>query len=98
MIYDQFKKIIETIEAIRNRSSSLYELNVDLTNFEDDYFKVIHILMQNCFDEDGHGWIDWYLYERVILKDKVNLANDENGKEICYDIPSLWDVVKNHLK
>jgi hypothetical protein len=54
--------------------------------------------MKSIFDEEGHDWIDWYLYERIGFNDKVNLATDENGKEICYDIPSLWEVVKEHLK
>ena len=98
MKYEQFKDLIETIEKIRGRSSALYKLDVDLLDFEDDYFKIIDILMKDIFNKEGCGWIDWYLYERIGFNDKVNLATDENGKEICYDIPSLWEVVKGHLK
>ena len=98
MDYEQFKNLIETIEKVRERSSSLHKLDIDLLDFEDSYFKIIDILMKSSFDEEGHGWIDWYLYERIGFNDKVNLATDENGKEICYDIPSLWEVVKEHLK
>jgi hypothetical protein len=28
---------------------------------------------------------------------KVNRATDKDGNEICYDIPSLWEEVKNRL-
>jgi hypothetical protein len=98
MEYEQFKNLIETIEKVRERSSALYKLDIDLLDFEDSYFKIIDLLMKSVFDEDGHGWVDWYLYERIGFNDKVNLATDENGKEICYDIPSLWEVVKEHLK
>jgi len=98
MEYEQFKELIDTIEKVRERSSALYKLDIDLLDFEDYYFKIIDILMKSAFDEEGHGWIDWYLYERIGFNDKVNLATDENGKEICYDIPSLWEVVKEHLK
>jgi hypothetical protein len=98
MEYEQFKNLIETIEKVRERSSALYKLDIDLLDFEDDYFKIIDLLMKNVFDEEGHGWVDWYLYERIGFNDKVNLATDENGKEICYDTPSLWEVVKEHLK
>ena len=98
MEYEQFKELIDTIEKVRERSSALYKLDIDLLDFEDNYFKIIDILMKSAFDEEGHGWIDWYLYERIGFNDKVNLATDENGKEICYDIPSLWEVVKEHLK
>jgi len=98
MEYEQFKDLIETIEKVRERSSALYKLDIDLLDFEDSYFKIIDLLMKSVFDEEGHDWIDWYLYERIGFNDKVNLATDENGKEICYDIPSLWEVVKEHLK
>ena len=98
MEYEQFKELIDTIEKVRERSSALYKLDIDLLDFEDSYFKIIDILMKSAFDEEGHGWVDWYLYERIGFNDKVNLATDENGKEICYDIPSLWEVVKEHLK
>ena len=98
MDYEQFKNLIETIEKVRERSSSLNKLDIDLLDFEDSYFKIIDILMKSVFDEEGHGWVDWYLYERIGFNDKVNLATDENGKEICYDIPSLWEVAKEHLK
>jgi hypothetical protein len=98
MTYEQFKEIIESIEKIRDRSSAIFDLGLDLINFEDDYYKVINILMNSVFKEEGHDWIDWYLYERIGFNNKTNLATDGNGKEICYDIPSLWETVKEHLK
>jgi len=98
MIYEQFKILIETIEKVRERSSAIHDLGLDLINFEDEYYKIINILMDSVFDEEGHGWIDWYLYERIGFSGKTNLATDENGNEICYDIPSLWETVKEHLK
>jgi hypothetical protein len=98
MKYEQFKQIIKTIEKVRDRSSALYDLQVDLLNFEDEYFKIINILMDSVFDEEGHGWIDWYLYERIGFSGKKNPATDKDGNEICYDIPSLWKTVKEHLK
>ncbi len=98
MTYEQFKDLIETIEKVRDRSSALYDLQVDLLNFEDDYFKIINVLMDSVFDQEGHDWIDWYLYERIGFSGKTNLATDKDGNEICYDIPSLWETVKEHLK
>jgi hypothetical protein len=98
MKYEQFKKLIETIEHIKKRTSSIYDLGLDLINFEDEYFKIVNILMDSVFEKEGHDWIDWYLYERDGFKDKKNLATDGNGNEICYDIPSLWKTVKEYLK
>ena len=97
MTYEKFKELIETIEKVRDRSSAIYDLGLDLINFEDMHYRIINILMQSIFDEEGHDWIDWYLYERVGFNDKVNLATDKDGNEICYDVPSLWETVKEHL-
>ena len=97
MTYEKFKELIETIEKVRDRSSDIYDLGLDLINFEDMHYRIINILMQSIFDEEGHDWIDWYLYERVGFNDKVNLATDKDGNEICYDVPSLWETVKEHL-
>jgi hypothetical protein len=98
MTYEQFKELIETTEKVRERSSAIYDLGLDLINFEDLHYKIINILMQSVFDEEGRDWIDWYLYERIGFSGKTNLATDKDGNEICYDIPSLWETVKEHLK
>ena len=98
MTYEQFKDLIETMEKTRERSSAIYDLGLDLINFEDLHYKIINILMKSVFDEEGHDWIDWYLYERIGFSGKTNLATDKDGNEICYDIPSLWETVKEHLK
>ena len=98
MTYEKFKIIIEKLEEARDRSSSLYDLNVNLTNYDDLYQDVITNLMLSVFKEEGKDWIDWYLYERIGFTNKVNLATDIDGNEICYDIPSLWEEVKHNLK
>lgn len=98
MEYEKFKVIIDSLDKIRDRSHSLFKLGVNLMEYEDMYHIVISNLLLSVFDSEGKDWIDWYLYERVGFTEKVNLATDENGKEICYDIPSLWDVVKDHLR
>jgi hypothetical protein len=98
MEYKNFESIIENLELLLSRNSSLYELGVDLTNYEEPYYKIINQLIDSIFNDKGKDWIDWYLYERPGFIGTTNKAWDENGKEICYDIPSLWDVVKDYLK
>jgi len=98
MNYKNFKSIIENLEKIRERSHSIYILGIDLTNHEELYHNIITVFLDSIFNKEGKDWIDWYLYERVGFTNKVNLATDKDGKEICYDIPSLWEEVKNNLK
>ena len=97
MNYEQFKISIESLEKARDRSHTLYTLGVNLIDYDDIYQTVITNLLNVVFDTEGKDWIDWYLYERIGFTNKVNLANDKDGNEICYDIPSLWEEVKRNL-
>ena len=97
MTYEKFKTIIEKLEKVRERSHALYELGINLMDHEEVYHEIITDLMLSVFDKEGKDWIDWYLYERIGFTDKVNLATDIDGNEICYDIPSLWEEVKHNL-
>ncbi len=94
MNYEQFKTVIETLEKVRDRSHSIYQLGVDLMNYDEFYHIVISTLLESTFTEEGKGWIDWYLYERPSFNGKLNLATDANGNEICHNIESLWETVK----
>ena len=97
MNYEKFKQIIENLEKIRERSYSIHQLGINLMDYDEIYQNTITTLINSLFDEKGKDWIDWYLYERIGFTTKVNLANDKDGNEICYDIPSLWEEVKNNL-
>ena len=98
MKFDQFKELIESLEEASERSHALYKLGVDLMDYNEVYHKINHILLENVFDEEGRGWIDWFLYERPGFSGNVLAATDATGTPICYDIPSLWEVVKENLK
>ena len=97
MTYEQFKRVIEKLEKVRERSHALYKLGINLMDHEEVYHEIITDLMFSVFNAEGKDWIDWYLYERTGFTDKVNLATDKDGNEICYDIPSLWEEVKSDL-
>ena len=98
MNFDQFKILIEALQKVSDRYSKLYDLGIDTMNYEEDYQKIISLLLESVFDEDGKGWIDWYLYERIGFDGRVLEAWDENEKPICYNIESLWETVKPYRK
>lgn len=97
MDYKQFEKLIKNLEKCWKRSSALYDLGMDVMDYNDIYHEIISSLMLETFNVEGKDWIDWYLYERPGFSNGPLLATDADGKEICYDIPSLWEVVKEHL-
>jgi hypothetical protein len=97
MNYKTFEKLILELENVCGRHSKLYELGVDLLNYEEPLQKINSILMFEIFGEEGKDWIDWYLYERVSPSGEILKAWDENNNEICYNIFSLWETVKEYI-
>ena len=52
---------------------------------------------KSIFEKEGYDWISWYLYERDGFGGKVLSANDADGNEICHNIKSLWETVKDYM-
>jgi hypothetical protein len=98
MEYKEFEKLINDIQKCRDRSSALYDLGIDLMDYNDTYHEIISSLLLETFNVEGKDWIDWYLYERPSFSGKEPLkAFDLDGKEICHNIESLWETVKEYM-
>jgi hypothetical protein len=98
MEYKEFEKIIKNLEKCSERSSAFYDLGMDLMDYNDIYHEIISSLMLSIFNVEGKDWIDWYMYERPSFSGKEPLkAFDTDGKEICHNIESLWETVKEYM-
>ena len=98
MDYKQFEKLIENLEKCRERSHSMYNLGIDLMTYDDIYHEIFGTLLLSVFGDCGKDWIDWYLYERLGFSGKEPLkAFDVDGTEICNNIESLWETVKEYM-
>ena len=98
MNFEQFKTLIETLQKVSDKYRTLYDLGIDTMNYDEDYQKIISLLVEYVFAEEGKGWIDWYLYERIGFDGRILQAWDENENEICQNIESLWETVKPYRK
>jgi hypothetical protein len=99
MTLETFKILIEGIQNQSNKTHELYKHGVDLLSFNEDYYReVVRPLMSEVFKEEGMDWINWYLYDRVSHTGKNLEAFDKDGNRICFDIPSLYDTIKEYLK
>jgi hypothetical protein len=77
----------------------LHQLGVDLMDYDEPYQEVIGALMLSIFKEPGKDWIDWYLYEKPSMFGKEPLkAFDKDDNEICHNIESLWETVKEYIE
>ena len=95
MKYKDFETLITKMQRLQERSRALYDLGFDTMNYDEDFYKVIELLEEKAFSNYNKEWIDWFLYERVTPTGEILKAHDEEGKEICYDIKSLWELITN---
>lgn len=93
MKLEVFTEILNSIKKQSDKEHALYALDIDLTNFSDDYSTVIDMLLEVYYGKEGAEWIGWYMYERQENGDK-NQATNRDGKPICYDVKSLWEEVE----
>jgi hypothetical protein len=97
MTLEQFTKLIETSKSYQDKFSKLYNLGVDLTHINDEYYShVVKPLMEAQFG-DKLEMVEWFLWERNETWGK-KAATDREGNPICYDIPSLYEYVMEEQK
>jgi hypothetical protein len=97
MTYEQFLKVILTLQKQSRVISNLYDNNVDLTNFVDPYHKIITILITEIYGKEGLDWFDWFCNENEFGHKGLG-AHDENGNPICHNHESLWEYLEKHKK
>ena len=64
MKVEKFKEFIKAIEYQGEESSKLYDLKIDLIEYDDMFHKIISIVSEEYFTPDGWDAIQAYLYER----------------------------------
>jgi len=94
MRLDVFEKVISLMISHSNRSFELNKLGVDLINYDEELCAAISLLIRGHYGEAGADWVEWYLYERDNFDGSINEAHDDEGRSICYDVPSLWSHVE----
>ena len=93
MKLEVFTEILNRLRKQSDKQDVLYELDIDLINYSDDYTSIINILLEVYYGKEGTDWIYWYLYERDPVG-TIDQATTNDGKPICYDIKSLWQEVE----
>jgi hypothetical protein len=93
MKLEVFTEILNKLRKQSDKQDVLYELDIDLINYSDDYTSIINILLEVYYGKEGTDWIYWYLYERDPVG-TIDQATTNDGLPICYDIKSLWEEVE----
>jgi hypothetical protein len=93
MKLEVFTEVLNRLRKQSDKQDVLYELDIDLINYSDDYTSIINILLEVYYGKEGTDWIYWYLWERDPVG-TIDQATTNDGKPICYDIKSLWEEVE----
>jgi hypothetical protein len=90
MTFEEFKAIIDLMVDNSKRVEAIYDLKIDLLEFNDDNQQLVCLLWKQLLNEEGYDWLQWFLYEKNYIHDgkgrKEMNARDESGKEICRNL------------
>ena len=93
MKLEVFTEILNKLRKQSDKEHALYQLDVDVINFSDDYTSIINILLEVYYGKEGADWISWYMWERDPVG-TIDQATTNDGKPICFDVKSLWEEVE----
>ena len=95
VLKNDFVRLIKLYQGVWKRQNDLLEKQgVDLTSYDENYFKVIEGFVNFCFDEGASDAILFYIYSRKNDKNEILPFIDKNGKEHNFKtIDDLWEFL-----
>jgi len=93
-----FCTVLNEIQFVNARAVGMkHDFNVDLTEYDEPFFKAIESLMRLHFSERQRNMINWWLYDKFLPSGDVLILNDNETHE---EIPTetaddLWDLLEN---
>lgn len=99
MEYKNFKSVISIMIEKHKKTSNAYDLGIDLYEYQEKDHRINRILIREILTDYGIDWFEWYLYEKdgITGKPKADMkAWDKDKKEICYDVKSLYNYLKEN--
>lgn len=99
-LFIQVMKQLRTIEERRDFMAE--EIGMDMTAYEDQFFRVIEDLMKMHFNKEQLALIQMYLYQLVPDKEwdgKITVVDNKTKKEreVEFKTPQdVWDVIKTY--
>ena len=92
-----FCNILTELQFVNARAVGMkHDFNVDLTEYDEPFFKVIESLMKLHFNDKQRNMINWWLYDKFLPSGDVLFLNDnETHEEIPTETPEdIWDLLE----
>ena len=93
-----FCKVLNELAFVNARAVGMkHDFNIDLTDYDDPFFKIIDSLMKLHFNDKQRSMMNWWLYDKFLPSGDVLILNDNETQE---EIPTetaedIWDLLDN---
>ena len=98
---DKLKKlfciVLNEIQFINARAVGMkHDYNIDFTEYDDPFFKIISSLMKLHFSDKQRSMINWWLYDKFLPSGDILILNDNDTHE---EIPTetaedIWELLQ----
>ena len=92
-----FCTMLNEIQFVNARAVGMkHDFNVDFTEYDESFFRVIESIMKLHFTEKQRSMINWWLYDKFLPSGDMLILNDnETHEEIPTETPEdIWDLLK----
>ena len=100
MTKEQFIKVIKLHKQSTDNLNEYYKIGLDLLDIKNSavepLFKIIDILFDSIYTEEGAEWISWYIYDNNYGTAGLDAYDGEI--QICKNIDELYDYIQKYKK
>ena len=92
-----FCNILTELQFVNARAVGMkHDFNVDLTEYDEPFFRAIESLMKLHFNEKQRSMVNWWLYDKFLPSGDMLVLNDnETHEEIPTETPEdVWDLLE----
>ena len=92
-----FCDVLNELSFVNARAVGMkHDYNIDFTEYDDPFFKVISSLMKLHFTDRQRSMINWWLYDKFLPSGDILILNDnDTHEEIPTETPEdIWDLLQ----
>ena len=92
-----FCTMLNEIQFVNARAVGMkHDFNVDFTEYDESFFRVIESLMKLHFTEKQRSMINWWLYDKFLPTGEILILNDNaTDEEIPTETPEdIWELIQ----
>ena len=93
MTYERFLKVTLNLQKQSLIVNKLYELNIDVTEYNNPYDIIVAELITEIYGSKGYDFFAWFCYENDFGRGSLT-AHDKDNNPVAYSFESLWEMLE----